>query len=505
MSWVSQMMKQGRESSAEVARRLDSWVNTLSGVGTARDKTTYMQPGVVSVLSPMDLENLYATDDIAVRIVRAIVDECYREEWMILQDSDEAADGMDPGERNDEEESGEQQRLKARMKELEAWRKLKESRIWGRLYGKAALLLGADDGVPQEEWWRPLDEERVRGFNFLTVLDRRDLTPKDWYADLEHPKFGQIATYYVQPLGVYMGAPYEGIATNPPILVHESRLLLFAGELTNKRQRLANQGCDYSVLQKCYRALQLTNNNWQSTSTLLADAGQAVFKIRGLIDMIATNPDVMNSRMQLVDKMRSTVRAVILDAGDERSKTPPEDFTRIPTPFTGIPDMLEQTWNRLACAAKMPLMILMGSKPAGLNSDGEQDLEWWYNDVEGEQRSIDQPAIERLLALIAKAEGIGGKWTARPGALRRMSPAQAAKAQMDTASAMEKYVASGIYMPEEIALSLDKDPTGKRIDIDTDVRKQLMKASVDAAHAEREMAVKEAKAPIVKPAPAKPA
>ena len=65
------MMKQGRESSAEVARRLDSWVNTLSGVGTARDKTTYMQPGVVSVLSPMDLENLYATDDIAVRIVRA--------------------------------------------------------------------------------------------------------------------------------------------------------------------------------------------------------------------------------------------------------------------------------------------------------------------------------------------------------------------------------------------------------------------------------------------------
>ena len=120
------------EVEAEVARRLDSWVNTLSGVGTARDKTTYMQPGVVSVLSPMDLENLYATDDIAVRIVRAIVDECYREEWMILQDSDEAADGMDPGERNDEEESGEQQRLKARMKELEAWRKRGEVFFQGK-------------------------------------------------------------------------------------------------------------------------------------------------------------------------------------------------------------------------------------------------------------------------------------------------------------------------------------------------------------------------------------
>lgn len=502
---VLSIIKQGKDSVAEAKRRIDSWANSLSGIGTARDKTTHMQPTRVALLSPLELEVMYATDDIATSIVRDIVDECYREEWTILRA--DQPEGIDPGEHGDAigddpapEDDG-ATRLRTKMKELEAWRKLKEARIWGRLYGKAALLLGANDGRPQEEWYLPLDEERVTSVDFLTVLDRRDLTPQTWYGDLEDPKFGQIATYFVQPVGVYMGQPYNGIGTNPPIVVHESRMLIFGGELTNKRQKLGNQGSDYSVLQKCYRALQLTHNNWQSASTLLADAGQAVFKIRGLIDMIAQNPDLMQSRMQLVDMMRSTIRAVVLDAGDERSKTPPEEFTRIATPFTGIPEMLRETWNRLACAAKEPLWKLMGSTPGGLNGAKEEEQDDWYNRVEGEQRSIDQPAIERILRLVAMAEGIDGQWTARPGSLRRMGQGQQAKAKMDLASAMAKFVEAGIYMPEEIALSLDEDPTGQKIMIEASERIALLKASLAAQKAGSEQVVKESKAPVVQPAP----
>ncbi len=499
MSLLS-LIKDGRDSAVEAVRRLDSWANTLTGLGTARDKTAHTLPTVVSLLSPLDLEVMYATDDIATRIVRAVVDECYREEWAILPA--EEPEGQDVGERDDAEDTAPATRLKTRMKELEAWRKLKEARIWGRLYGKGALLLGANDGRPQAEWFEPLDEAAVKSFDFLTVLDRRDLTPRSWYADLEHPKFGQIATYFVQPVGVYMGQPYEGNGTNPPVVVHESRLILFGGELTGKRQKLANQGSDYSVLQKCFRALQLTNNNWQSASTLLADAGQGVFKIRGLIDMIAQNPEVMSARMRLVDMMRSTTRALILDAGDERSKTPPEDFTRVPTPFTGIPEMLRETWNRLACAAETPLWKLMGSTPGGLNGAKEEEQDDWYNRVEGEQRSIDQPAIERILHLIAIAEGIGGEWTARPGTLRRMGQAQSAKAKLDLYTAVDKATGGQPWlMPEEAAIALQKDPTGGTLgkDIDIKIRQALLKASVDAAHAEREQVVKEAKAPVVAP------
>lgn len=486
----------GRESGVELARRLDSWANALTGLGTSRDKTAWMQPGVVVLLSPQQLENMYHTDDIATRIIRAVVDEAYREGFTVMEAEGDEADGIDPGERDDAEDAGGAERLRARMKELEAYRKLKEARIWGRLYGKGALLLGANDGQSPD---KPLNEDGIVSFDFITVLDRRDLTPKSWYADISDEKFGQIATYYVQPVGVYMGQPYDGIATNPPVEWHESRMIIFGGELTGKRQRLANQGCDYSILQKCFRALQLTNNNWQSASTLLADAGQGVFKIRGLIDMIAQNPEVMNSRMQLVDQMRSTVRAIILDAGDEKGKTPPEDFTRVATPFTGIPEMLRETWNRLACTAEMPLWKLMGSAPGSLQGSEEEGQEDWYNSVEAQQREIDIPAIERILMLIARAEGIPGEWTGRPGMLRRMSPPQVAKSKLDLANAFKALVDVGIYMPEEVALSLDKDPTGQTMLIDVDARRALLKASVSAAKAEREQVVKEAKAPVVAP------
>lgn len=523
MSWIDKAIAAGKASAVETARRMDSWANALTGLGTSRDKTAHMVPGWARPMSPMELENLYATDDIATRIVRTVVDEALREEWDIQRlDADPAA-GMDPNERHDgtagpapgtratppnaprlravnpEEDTTEPAaRLKARMKELDAYRKLHDAWIWGRLYGKGALLLCCNDG---KSWDQPLDEEAVTYFEAITVLDRRDLTPFEWYADLQEPKFGQIATYYVQPVGVYMGTPYDNRATNPPILVHESRMIIFGGELTGKRQRLANQGCDYSVLQKCFRALQLTNNNWQSASTLLADAGQGVFKIRGLIDMIATNPEVMQSRMALVDMMRSTVRAIILDAGDERSKTPPEDFTRVATPFTGIPDMLRETWNRLACAAEMPLWKLMGSAPGALQGSEEEGQEDWFNQVEAQQSSIAKPAFERILRLLAIAEGIDGEWTAVPPSLRRMSPPQQAKALADLSVFCKNIVESGVMMQEEVALSLAQDPTGQNLYIDVGTRKKMLATSFKAAEDEKKLVNKELTAPVPKPAP----
>lgn len=513
-TWAAKLIENGRTSAVEIKRRLDSWANTLTGLGTGRDKTTHMLPRWVQALSPLELEVLYATDDIATRIVRTVVDEALRGEWNIVpEEESSAAPVVDPNERNDDgraapaaagggDDGDGPRRLKQRMKELDGWRKFHDAWVWGRLYGKGALLLGADDG---QDWSEPLDVERVTAFNFITVLDRRDLTPFEWYADLQDDKFGQIATYYVQPVGVYMGTPYDGIATNPPVLVHESRLVIFGGELTNKRQRLANQGCDYSVLQKCFRALQLTNNNWQSASTLLADAGQGVFKIRGLIDMIAQNPDLMQSRMALVDMMRSTVRAIILDAGDERSKTPPEDFTRVATPFTGIPEMLRETWNRLACAAEMPLWKLMGSSPGSLQGSEEEGQEDWYNQVESQQHHIAKPALTYILTLIAKAEGIDGQWTAVPPPLRRMSQPQQAKAMADLSVWAKNIIESGAMMQEEVALSLAKDPSGNTLVIDAETRKKMLATSFKAAEDEKKMVDKELKAPAMPPGGAKPA
>jgi hypothetical protein len=104
---------------------------------------------------------------------------------------------------------------------------------------------------------------------------------------------------------------------------------------------------------------------------------------------------------------------------------------------------------------------------------------------------------------MALGMGIDGQWTAVPGTLRRMGQAQSAKAKLDLYTAVDK-ATGGVpwLMPEEAAVALQKDPTGATLgtNIDVKVRQALLKASVDAAHAEREQTVKEAKAPIAAPA-----
>jgi len=474
-------------------QRLDSWANALTGLNTSRDKTTQTLPVFDQILSPFTLEALYHNSDIAARIVTAIVEEAFREAWEIECEDPDAEGESD-------EVKTQKLELEADFKRLAVKRKLKETMVWGRLYGMSGALLGVEDGVSDQA--EPLDEEAVRDVRFLTVLDRRDLTPTTWYGDLSEEKFGEIAQYIVQPVGVYMGASINGINSVPPVVVHESRLVKFGGELTSKREKQRNQGFDYSVLQKCFRALQLTDNNWQSCSTLLADMGQGVFKIKGLIDMIAQQPDVMNQRMQLVDMMRSTVRAIILDAGDGKSG-PAEDFTRIATPLNGVADMLVQTWNRLACAARMPLMVLMGSKPAGLNTQGEEDLEWWYNSIEAEQREKIQPAAERILRLCAIARGFGNadKWTIKFGQLRRATAKDQADIDLKRAQRDTAMITAGVWTPEEVAMSRDADPSGITTVIDVDARKTMAAHSLEVITAEKDGAIKQAKAPIAPPGP----
>lgn len=495
MAWMDEILKKGKNDITEVRRRLDSWANALTGLNTSRDKTTSTVPVLDQILSLFTLEALYHNSDIAARIVTAIVEEAFRERWTIECDDPDAEEASD-------EIKSQKSDLEADFKRLMVKKKLKETMIWGRLYGMSGALLGVDDGVSDQK--EPLDDENVRNIRFITVLDRRDLTPYSWYGDLEEEKFGDIAQFIVQPVGVYMGTSINGISSNPPVLVHETRLLKFGGELTSKREKQRNAGFDYSVLQKCFRALQLTDNNWQSASMLLADAGQGVFKIKGLIDMIAQQPDVMNQRMQLVDMMRSTVRAIILDAGDGKNG-PAEDFDRIATPFQGIPEMLVQTWNRLACAARMPLMVLMGSKPAGLNTQGEEDLEWWYNSIEAEQREKIQPAAERVLRLCATARGFANadRWTIKFGQLRRATAKDQADIDLKRMQRDEIAINTQVWTPVEVALSRDADPSGMTTKIDVDARKALAQKALEVHAAEADGKIKVAKAPIAPIAPPK--
>lgn len=513
MAWTDKLLAAGRRSGAKAAEemsalkaRFDSWANAMTGLATARDKTTYTLPSLGPILTPVTLEALYHDDDIAARIVSTLPDECFREGFTvvskgaakIVNDYLEQAPGDFAGARRTARKSM-SETLQERADELQAdldrlgtREKYRESMTWGRLYGLGAMLIGVDDGLPT---WEPIDWGNVRGVDYLTVLDKRDLTPWRWYADPQQPKFSDVAIYLMQPVGVYVGAPYDIFNTSQILLVHESRMIRFGGELTSKRLRLSNQGADYSVLQKAFRALQLTNDNWQSVAALLSDASQGVITIKGLINMIAQQPDVMQTRFQFMDMARSVFRSIVLDADGEK-------FERVSSQLEGLAPILEQTWLRLASAARMPLTKLMGRSPAGLNATGESDTRGWYDDVRATQEQSAKPQLERLLRLLATAKGWDAPedWSVVFAPLWQMTEKEKAEINFAQAQADQINIVNGVATATEIALSrFGGGKLSLDTKIDTQSRKRAMALELEQLETEAANAVEMAKDPAPTP------
>jgi phage-related protein (TIGR01555 family) len=502
MSWMTKFKGLTNDAKAQFRTRMDGWVNFMTGLNSTRDKTTYTRPCMDPVLSPLELEGMYHSDDIAARIVSAVPDEAFREGFMVIskaaqQEINEFLDRNPSAKLDDmrtvaratmkKQSSTVQQQANYLQKRCDSQgivQKFREAMTWGRLYGLGAILIGADDG---QEMWEPLDRERVNSINYTTVLDKRDLTPWRWYADPQAPKFSDVAIYLMQPVGVYVGAPYDIFNTSQVLLVHESRMIRFGGELTSKRLRLSNQGSDFSVLQKCYRALQLVNDNWQSAAALLADASQAVFKIRGLINMIAADPQTVMDRFQFLDMVRSTFRAILLDAGDQSGDS--EEFQRVATPFEGVPEMLDRSWTRASAAARMPKQILLGEPPGGLNAGGTADanVRWWYDTVRATQEQGVKPQVEYYLYLEAIAAGFDkpDDWSIVFPPLWQLTAMEEAQMHLAQAQADQIEVANGISTPEEIALSRHgqgKYSLDTKIDVMT--RKRTMSATLQTMEQE---------------------
>lgn len=436
--------------------RFDSWFNVFTGLGTGRDKTsqTLFMPN--RVLQAQELRNLFHHDDMANRIVTALPLDAMREGFHVTLHMD------------DKDSEDVQQAINVvekRLKTLNTAYNITRARIFGRLYGNSCLFLGVSGaGFPYE----PLDDSQVKTIDFFTVIEQPQLQPKTWYSDPFSQKYGEVETYYLTPM--------SGTQVASPVVVHETRLLKFGGILTAQQDKSANYGNDYSVLQPVWNVLRDTNANWQSVVAMMADCSQPVFKLRGLIEGLAESEHTaLSTRMRLMDMMKSVTRSIVLDAETEEYSLVERGA------ITGIDGLLQHTWMRLSAAARMPLTVLMGMSPAGLNATGESDLSNWYTQIGIERKDILEPAIVRMVRLVGQevAPNINpDAWGITWPSLWSMDPVEEAEYRNKVADVDKKYIDMGVALPEEIALSRFGRGTfnGTEFGINLEMRKELLEA-----------------------------
>jgi phage-related protein (TIGR01555 family) len=457
-SWAMSRFGQLRRA-LKTELRVDSLVNTLTGLGVAaHDKVTAARFRHGSRLSDPTLAAMFNCDDMAARIVEVFPDEGLRMGWTLNVE----ADGID-AERATQIAADTHQWLE---QNLFLTKRLGDGWTWGRLFGLGGLWPTLDEGedVDQSE---PLDPTRVRRIMSLVPFTLREVSVLRFYDDATHPKFGEPELYMIQPTSGHSG---------PTITIHESRLIVFGGARTMPRDRSIGRGADFSVLQRPHDVLRQFGISFQALTHLIQDASQGVFKMRGLIDALAGDQgDDVRTRMEMVDMGRSVARAVLLDAEGE-------DFTRTTPNLTGYPPALQVIMQRLAGAAKMPVTVLMGMSPAGMNATGESDRLIFAGTVEAERERVLTPRLIEIvkLAFMSTDGPTGGfvpaSWSIGYPSLVVMSEADRATVRKTVAETDQIYVNIGVLTPEEIAVNRFTGDFSMETTIDMDGRADMIAA-----------------------------
>jgi phage-related protein (TIGR01555 family) len=413
--------------------RFDGWKSALSGVGYAsfdKRETVTFEADVVTI---PDAREMWRGDDLAKRIIETVPNESVREGFKFCAGEDSG--GMEIAER-----------VMEKWKELDVYGNIKMARCFERAYGGGALLVGADDG--QKDWSRPLNPKAVRRIDFLTWFEPEELIPLRWYSNWRKPKFGKPALFQLNPYN--LGMAYEDARDQDRLrsieYIHESRLITFNGARIGRNMGMTlNAGWGDNVLTPTKRTLRDFNMSWSSASVLVMEFATPIFKMKGLDQLIAMDrDDEFKRRIQAAQLARSVLRAMLIDAEEE--------FTREQTPISGLPELLDRFSTRLAAAADMPVTLLMGQSPAGLNATGESDIRFFYDRTKGSQTVHEVPAIEKVSRLIMTAMGITPPkaWSIEPNPLWQPTEKEQADTRQVQAQTDNVYLMAGVLSPQEV-------------------------------------------------------
>lgn len=469
--------------------RSDGWENPITSLGVlGRDKRKGAHFRSEVTVQEVG-EEIWQGDDIAARIVETPPEDMLREGYEIClpKDPDYA------------------QEIEENCERLALNEHIRVALQYERAYGGGGILLGVNDGLPLSA---PLNPARVKSVDFLTTYTPRELTPWTYYADQQKGRYGDIALYHLTPTFIPPGSKL------PPVQeVHESRLIRFGGIVTSRISLMRSPipGWGRSIFDRILQVITDFQSNWAGASILMQDFAPGVLKLKKLAQILASQSkdDVtIQNRAQAIAMGRSIANTTILDSEEE--------FERKTVSVSGLAELLAAFNLRLGAAAEMPVAMIMGDSPAGLNATGDSDHRWYYNRVKAKQKSRLEPRLKAFMRLlagkdVAKLKGL--KIDFRP--LWMLTEAEQATMRYTQAQTDQIYITAQVVTPQEIAKSRFTErgySTSTTIDLDLrdemdnadDEKARLGEGAAEDKETQRAAAEQAAKPQPPAPPPIKP-
>lgn len=397
-------------------------MSALTGLGTyGRDKTQ----SYTFCSQPLDVRTateLWQGSDVAAKIVETVPLEMLRRGYEICVEGDN--DALDEA-------------VTAKAEDL----KLNEALLFAlqlnRAHGGAAIILGANDG--QTDWAQPLNLATLQSVDWVSTLEIEEITPATRYLDPLGPNYGEIRSYRVT-------------AGDKSLEIHESRLLAFTGiKVSNRYRNMRGRHSWWgeSILSRCYGPIKSYSLAWDACALILSDFSVPTLKLKGLAQALAADKNnILKTRIEGAELSRSLARVLLLDSEEE--------YERKTTNVSGLDGLLHAQAQRLAAAAEMPIALITGESPAGLNATGDMNVRLFYDRIASEQQRTLRPALNkifRLLLILANGGKEPENWTIKFNPLWEPTELERAQTRFITAQTDEVYIRSGVIAPEVVAVN----------------------------------------------------
>jgi hypothetical protein len=152
----------------------------------------------------------------------------------------------------------------------------------------------------------------------------------------------------------------------------------------------------------------------------------------------------------------------------------------------GFPETLDKLALRLSAAADMPVSLLLGQAPAGLQATGDSDIRFFYDRIAQLQARI-RPMIERLVkwVMLSTTGPTNGQepetWCVEFPSLWQQTEAEKVATRKTQMEIDTGYIAAQVYSPEEAAaFRFSGDTYSFETSIDFAEREKLAKADAAA-------------------------
>lgn len=310
-----------------------------------------------------------------------------------------------------------------------------------RAYGGSVIYVSLDDSMDIES---PVKISRIRKINSLRVFDRWELSADTTsiISDLSNPNYGYPEYYHYNPSGSF------GLENNY-VRIHYSRLIRFDGERLPDRLYVSNNYWHDSVFTKLYDALRNYTTGQGALASVIQETNQACFKIEGLHEAISQDEDeLVYKRIQIINELRSSMRAVVLDKEDE--------FVFMQTALTGVSNLMSDLTSRLVAASEIPHTRLLGESTSGLSDKSRSVLIDYYDMVASRQNMNLSMPIQRMRELIFAQRGAPSDtenmiFTFNP--LFQQDLESEIRTRQIQATIDKMYMDNGVYAADEVAFN----------------------------------------------------